>query len=155
MTQVLTCLVVYGLIMALTYWKPNAGRIFLGIFFLLMAWGVNVTVTLLNPNLFIDLGANAFMPFYRPLFTGIVGAHPLLWGMAAIIYETTTGLLLLSRGVRVKIGAFMGIIFLIGITPFGEGTLVNPVLMLPLHYLTTREFSLSLLDYVRPRLAHR
>lgn len=45
--------------------KPNASRIFLGFFFIVMAIGVNIVTVLTAPQSYITLGANALIPFYR------------------------------------------------------------------------------------------
>lgn len=149
MTPVVVSLVFYLFVMALCLWKPNAGRLFLGFFFLVMAWGVNGVVWTTAPHLFIDLGAHSSLPLYRTIFTEIIGAAPLFWGVVIIAYETAVGLLLLSRGARVKIGLIMGIIFLVGSIPFGIESLANAVLALALQYLLSKQFYFSAIDQIR------
>jgi len=124
MEQVLVSLLVYVITWALCLWKPNAARIFLGIFFLVMA-----------------------------IFTDIVGAAPLLFGLIAVAYETTTGLLILSSGRRAQAGLIMGIIFLVGITPLSLATQANPVLALALQYLLFQPHTHSLPQQLRLRFA--
>ncbi|MDF2626969.1 MAG: hypothetical protein K0R39_800 [Symbiobacteriaceae bacterium] len=153
MEQLLVSLLVYATILALALWKPNAGRIFLGIFFLLMAWGVNFTITLMDPPSFVGLGSGSFIPFYRTIFTDLVGAAPVLFGVIAVAYETTVGLLILASGRRTQVGLIMGIIFLMGSSPFSMSTLANPVLALALQYLLSKPHHLSLAQQLRLRFA--
>ncbi|HYF79704.1 MAG TPA: hypothetical protein VD973_21560 [Symbiobacteriaceae bacterium] len=153
MEQVLVSLLVYVITWALCLWKPNAARIFLGIFFLVMAWGVNFTICLIDPHLFVPLGSGSFVPLYQTIFTDIVGAAPLLFGLIAVAYETTTGLLILSSGRRAQAGLIMGIIFLVGITPLSLATQANPVLALALQYLLFQPHTHSLPQQLRFRFA--
>ena len=55
------CLVALGLAL----WRPGAGRLVLGIFFIIMAVGVNVVFVLAAPDGFVDLGTSA--PLLSPL----------------------------------------------------------------------------------------
>ena len=144
LVPLLTCLVFYLLVFALSVWRPNAGRIFLGFFFLAMAWGVNGFFLLQDASAYVPMGELMFIPEMGALFTRLVGAHPTFWVLMLIIWETTVGLLILSRGARVKVGLTMGIIFLLGITPFNQATLANPVLALVLQYLITKDFPQSI-----------
>lgn len=140
LVPLLTCLVFYLLVFALAVWRPNAGRIFLGFFFLAMAWGVNGFFLLTDPAAYAPMGEAFFIPELGVLFTRVVGAHPAFWVSLLIVWETAVGLLLLSRGARVKAGLIMGIIFLVGITPFNQATLANPILALVLQYLISKDF---------------
>lgn len=68
-------------VIALCLIKPNAGRIFLGLFFLLMALGVNGSFTLTNPQAYLDYAQGALIPLYRDLAVRVVGLNPLLFGL--------------------------------------------------------------------------
>ena len=70
-------------------------------------------------------------------------------GILAAAGETVIGLLILSRGGRVKLGLAGAIIFLLAITPLGIWTLPNPVLAAGLAWLLTKEYPRSLLDLLR------
>ena len=54
-------------VVLLCFFKPNAGRIFLGFFFLLMAIGVNGPFTFTNPQGFVEYASGALIPFYRDI----------------------------------------------------------------------------------------
>ncbi|HWI60246.1 MAG TPA: hypothetical protein VNT75_00265 [Symbiobacteriaceae bacterium] len=155
MQMIVTALVFYLLVHALCLWRPNAGRLFLGFFYLLMALGVNGTLCLVGPEWFVELGRNSAIPFYQSFFTDVVAKAPLLFGIMALVYEATVGLLLLSRGKWVKVGAVMAMIHLIGILPLDAWSLPNAVMAVTFQYLLSKEYPLSLIDQFRLRFAHR
>jgi hypothetical protein len=132
--------------------RPNAGRIFLGIFFLVMALGVNVVLVMIAPDQFVALGTAApLVPLYRWFFENVVALAPPLFGLLAAAYEITIALLMLSKGRHVKWGLLGGIVFLIGITPLGIWTLANPVMALALALLLRKEYDLSIIEMLRSR----
>lgn len=144
------------LVLLLCLVRPGAGRIFMGIFFLVMAIGVNVVLVLVAPNLFVALGTNdAIIPLYRWFFENVVALAPPLFGLLAAAYEITIALMMLSKDKYVKWGLIGGIVFLIGITPLGVWTLANPILALTLAYLLTREYDRSLLEMLHLRTVSR
>jgi hypothetical protein len=146
------CLVVLLLCLV----RPYAGRVFVGIFFLVMAVGVNVVLVLVAPDFFVALGTDApVIPLYRLFFENVVALTPPLFGLLAAAYEIAIALLMLSKGRYVKWGLIGGIVFLIAITPLGIWTLGNPILALALAYLLTKEYDRSFLEMLhlktRPR----
>jgi hypothetical protein len=144
------------LVLLLCLVRPGAGRIFMGIFFLVMAIGVNVVLVLVAPNLFVALGTNdAIIPLYRWFFENVVALAPPLFGLLAAAYEITIALMMLSKDKYVKWGLIGGLVFLIGITPLGVWTLANPILALTLAYLLTREYDRSLLEMLHLRTVSR
>ncbi|MCP4164875.1 MAG: hypothetical protein GY759_03145, partial [Chloroflexi bacterium] len=60
--------------------KPNAGRIFLGLFFLAMATGVNGSFTFTNPQAYVDYASQALIPFYQEIALTVVELNPALFG---------------------------------------------------------------------------
>jgi hypothetical protein len=154
--QLITFALFSLLVLLLCLVRPGAGRIFMGIFFLVMAIGVNVVLVLVAPNLFVALGTNdAIIPLYRWFFENVVALAPPLFGLLAAAYEITIALMMLSKDKYVKWGLIGGIVFLIGITPLGVWTLANPILALTLTYLLTREYDRSLLEMLHLRTVSR
>jgi hypothetical protein len=143
------------LVLLLCLVRPYAGRIFVGIFFLIMAVGVNVVLVLVAPDQFVALGTeDALIPLYRWFFENVVALAPPLFGLLVAAYEITIALMMLSKGQGVKWGLIGGIIFLIAITPLGIWTLGNPIMALALAYLLTKEYDRSFLEmlHLRTRL---
>lgn len=120
--------------------KPNAGRIVFGIFFLVMAIGVNGTVTLTNPQLYVDYGQDALLVLYREICSNIISSNPVVFGLLLIIYEITIGLLMLSKGRHVKLGLVGSIIFLIAISPVSLIQIPWLALIIAPAYLLTKDF---------------
>src|SRR5215213_10946525 len=132
------------LVLLLCLVRPGAGRIFVGIFVLVMAIGVNVVLVVLGPDFFVALGTNdALIPLYRWFFENVVALAPPLFGLLAAAYEITIALMMLSKDKYVKWGLIGGIVFLIGITPLGVWTLANPILALAMALLLRKEYDKS------------
>ncbi len=135
------------LVLVLCLVRPNAGRIFLGIFFLVMAVGVNVVLVIVAPDQFVALGTEeSLVPLYHWFFENVVALAPPLFGLLAAAYEVTIALMMLSKGRYAKWGLFGGIIFLLGITPLGVWTLANPIMALALALLLRREYDRSFVE---------
>src|SRR5918995_7319723 len=156
MQQLTTFALFSLLVLLLCLVRPGAGRILVGIFFLVMAIGVNVVLVLVAPDLFVALGTNdAIIPLYRWFFENVVALAPPLFGLLAAAYEITIALLMLSKGRYVKWGLIGGIVFLIGITPLGIWTLGNPIMALALAYLLTKEYDRTFLEMLHLRTRPR
>lgn len=134
--------------------RPHAARIFIGVFFIIMAVGVNVVLTVHAPDQFMRLGDEPLLPFYGWIFQNVFAPAPQIVGILAAAGEIAIGLLILSRGRRVKLGLAGAIAFLIAITPLGIWTLPNPVLAGGLAWLLKEEYPSSVLDLLRS-LSHR
>ena len=135
------------LVLLLCLVRPYAGRIFVGIFFLIMAVGVNVVLVLVAPDQFVALGTDApVVSLYRWFFENFVALVPPLFGLLAAGYEITIAMMMLSKGRYVKWGLIGGIVFLVAITPLGVWTLGNPIMAVALVYLLTKEYDRSLLQ---------
>jgi len=144
------------LVLLLCLVRPYAGRIFVGIFFLIMAVGVNVVLVLIAPDQFVALGTDApVVSLYRWFFENIVALVPPLFGLLAAGYEITIALMMLSKGRYVKWGLIGGIVFLIAITPLGVWTLGNPIMALALAYLLTKEYDRTFLEMLHLRTRPR
>jgi hypothetical protein len=147
--QLITTAVFSLLVLILCLLRPDAGRIFLGFFFLVMAIGVNVVLVLVAPDQFVALGTDdALVPLYRWFFENVVAIAPPLFGLLAASYEVTIALMMLSKGKYAKWGLIGGIVFLLAITPLGVWTLANPLLALAMALLLRKEFNRSLLEIV-------
>lgn len=117
MSPMLVSIIFVLAVVILCFVKPNAGRIFLGLFFLLMALGVNGSFTFGNSQAYIDYAEGALIPFYRNLVVPIVSLSPFLFGLLVMAFEITMGLLLLHKHRSVKIGLIGTMLFLAGMAP--------------------------------------
>ena len=138
-------------IVVLCLTKPNAGRIFLGIFFLLMGLGVNGYFTFGNPQSYLDYASGALIPFYRDMALMIVNINPVIFGMLLIIYEVIMGIFLLYKGSFVKAGLIGTILFLVAIAPLSYLQLPWLGMIIGQGYLLTKVFDQTLIDVIRKK----
>ncbi|WP_235010518.1 hypothetical protein [Arthrobacter sp. SLBN-112] len=131
--------------------RPRAARVFVGIFFIIMAIGVNVVLSMAAPDQFVKLGTDgALLPFYAWVFQTFVAPAPQAVGVLAAAGETAIGLLILSGGSRTRLGLLGAIIFLILITPLGIWTLPNPIFAAGLVLLLRQDYPRNLLRLRHP-----
>ena len=142
-------------VIMLCFFKPNAGRIFLGFFFLVMAIGVNGSFTFGNPQGYVEYASGALIPFYRDSALTVVELNPALFGFLLMGYEIAMGLLLLHKQKSVRIGLIGTIVFLIGIAPLSYLQIPWLGLIIGEAYLLTQEFDTSFLGAMRSRLRSR
>ena len=135
--------------------KPNAGRILLGIFFLIMAIGVNGAFTFFNPQGYIEYASEALIPLYRDIALAVVKLNPVVFGLLVMIYEIAMGLLLLHKGKSVRVGLIGTILFLIGISPLSYLQIPWLGLIIGEVYLLTKDFDTSFMEIVRSKLGKR
>lgn len=139
-------------VLLLCLWRPNWGRIFLGMFFIVMAIGVHVVLVLTAPAAYLGFGATALLPPYRWLFDTVVAWNPVVFGLLAAAFEITLAVLMLSKGRYVRWGCVVSGLFMLGIMPLGYEVVPNVLLAAALFYLATRWFDASLPDMLRRRL---
>ena len=132
--------------------KSNAGRIFLGFFFLVMAIGVNGSFTFTNPQAYVEYATGALIPLYRDVALSVVELNPMLFGLALMIFEIAMGLLLLHKGKSVKIGLVGTMLFLIGLAPLGYIQFPWLGLLIGQAYLLTKDFDTSFIEMIRSKL---
>lgn len=135
--------------------KPNGGRLFLGLFFLVMALGVNGSFTFINPQAYVEYADQALIPFYREIALAVVELNPFFFGLLLMVFEIVMGLFLLLRGNFVKTGLVGTMVFLIGIAPLSWLQLPWLGLIVGEAYLLTKQFDHTVLEMIqmkrRPR----
>jgi hypothetical protein len=136
--------------------RPDVGCIVLGIFYLIMAIGVNLVLVIVAPDQFVALGTSEpLLAPYHWFFSVVVAAAPRAFGVLAAAYEIAVGLLLLSKGRQVTWGVIGGMVHLIGITPLGTWTLANPVLALALALLLRKQYDQNFLELIQSLVGQR
>lgn len=135
--------------------KPNAGRIFLGFFFLVMALGVNGSFTFGNPQAYLDYANGALIPFYRQLAVSVVRISPVGFGLLLMIFEICMALLLLHKKQAVKIGLIGTMLFIVGISPLSWVQIPWLGLLVAQGFLYTKEFDRSVLERILAALKIR
>ncbi len=142
--------IVLGIVL-LCLLRPNAGRIFLGFFYLAMGLGVNLVLGLTNPEGYLEMGKGALIPVYKDFFSQVVSLNPMLFVLLVAAFQIAMGLLILYKRRAVKIGLIGTMVFVVAITPLG--TQQFPWLGLPLvqAYLLTREFDRCFIETLRSK----
>jgi hypothetical protein len=140
------------LVIILCFFKPNAGRIFLGIFFLAMGLGVNLPFLLTIPSFIVDYGRGAWVPLFRTLTENIIALNPVVFGVLLILFEVIMGIFLLSKGVPVKVGLIGTMIFILLLIPLHMIQLVWAISAAAHVYLLTKSFNTSLLEMIKSRI---
>jgi hypothetical protein len=135
-------------VVVLCFAKPNAGRIFLGLFFLAMALGVNGSFTFGNPQAYIDYAEGALIPLYRILVVPVVSISPFLFGLLLMAFEITMGILLLGKHKSVKIGLIGTMLFLAGMAPLDWLQLPWLGLIVAEAYLFKFDFDRSFIEMI-------
>ena len=139
----------------LCFAKPNGGRIFLGLFFLAMAIGVNGMFTFTNPEGYVEYASGALIPLYRDIVLTVVEVNPVLFGLLLMAFEIAMGLLLLHKQRSVTIGLIGTMAFVVGIAPLSVVQIPWLGLVNGEAYLLTKEFDTSFLEAVGSRLRRR
>jgi hypothetical protein len=125
---------------AFCVWRPQAARIFVGLFFGVMGLGVHGRFILTDPQSYVDFAAKAPWGIYRHIGTALTEPNPLAFGIFMLGLETVTAALILSRGRAVTWGLLGAIVFLVGITPLGLEEVPNVILAAGMAFLLTQHF---------------
>ncbi len=130
-----TVMISFALFLIILGWfKPQITRIIIGCFFFIMAFVVNLPLAINNPGMFVEAGRNAFFPVYQWFFTEIIAWNPPVFIYPLIAFETSVGLLILSKGRAVRYGLILATLFCYFIAPIGVEAVTSPALVLLLHY---------------------
>src|SRR3712207_4161561 len=98
MEQLVIWLVFVLMVLACCRVKPNATRIFLGLFFIVMGIGFHLILIMRDPHGYDGFSTSAFLPLYRWPFRAVVRPCPLTFALVAATFEIAVALLMLSKG---------------------------------------------------------
>lgn len=135
--------------------RPQAARLFVGVFFGVMGLGVHGFLVITNPQGYVGFAEQALLPLHRRIGLFLTEPNPRAFGIVMLVLELTLAALILSRGRWVKLGVVGAILFLVGISPLGFDVLPNLVLAAALVYLLTREFPRDAVTMLRDRRGRR
>jgi len=94
-------------VVVLCFARPNAGRIFLGLFFMAMGIGVHGAIILTNPQVYMGYANGTLIPLYRELSLRVIAAlSPVLFGLLVAAFEIAVGLMVLNKQKYVKMGLY-------------------------------------------------
>ena len=110
----------------------NLGRIIIGLGYLASAI-FNITVTLRDPqpflNYIIEYGS---FDFINNLITKYIVPNSTMILVLVVLCEIITGVLILSKGIFIRIGLLLGIVWMVGLipVPIAPPAVVNSILSL-------------------------
>jgi hypothetical protein len=143
-------------VMVACWARPNAGRIFLGFFYLAMALGVNGFFILTAPQGYIDYVSQSFWPLYREAAVWTVNLlGPVVFGVLLVAYEVAVGVLLLSKGRGVRLGLLGLIVHIVGITPLGLIQIPWLGFAVAAGYLLQKEFPQTVVEMMGRRVVRQ
>jgi hypothetical protein len=152
MERLLAWSIFSAVLIAMSVYRPNVGRIVAGLFFLAMALGVNLTLILVDAGFYVTYGSQALLPIYRWFFRVVVALSPTFFALLLVVYEVAVGALMLNKGRYVRLGLVGGILFLLAITPLSLETLGNIGTAAALALLLRQEYDRTLIEIVwKPR----
>jgi hypothetical protein len=152
-------LVIWGaftvVVAAFCVWRPQPARIFVGLFFGVMALGIHGGLIATNPQSYVDFAADAPWTLYRDIGLWLTEPNPMVFGVFMLLFETVTAALILSRGRYVTWGLIGAVLFLVGITPLGLEEVPNVILAAGIAFLLTQDFPTDVVTMLRRRLRER
>jgi hypothetical protein len=131
----------------------NIVRIAFGL--ILVAGAVaNAVMFLSQPRIYDAFAEGAIISLYRDLWRSLVLPHLGLWLALVIAFEISAGILILSKGIWVRVGLLAGILFCLGLVPFWwyGGALLNVAMAVALAWLLRYDFAASVVDAARRRV---
>ncbi|HJY43753.1 MAG TPA: hypothetical protein VJ301_03975 [Propionibacteriaceae bacterium] len=131
--------------------RPQAARLFVGVFFGVMGLGVHGFLVIRNPEGYVGFAEQALIRWYRQIGLFLTTPNPRAFGIVMLILEVTLAALILSRGRWVKVGIVGAILFLVGISPLGFDIMPNLLLAAALVYLLTQDFPRDAWTMLRDR----
>lgn len=135
--------------------KPNIGRIFLGIFYLIMAIGINMFNAITDPHSTVQMGEASLLDFYKTIFSEVIAKAPVLFILLIALFQITMGLLILNKHRNVKLGLIGTTIFLILITPFGYIQIPWLGIAAVQLYLLRKDFDKTLIEIITDSIRRR
>lgn len=146
---VISGLIFSALIIFLCLFRPEAGRIFLGFFFILMGLGVNLSFIISQPYFVYEYGMSAWLPLYRTLTESIIGMNPVLFGVLLIIFEVSVGLMLLGKGKWTKAGILLASLFILILIPIYLSQIAWALNIPVLLMLLKRDFDRNVFEVIK------
>jgi len=129
------CLVALGLAL----WRPAAGRLVLGLFFITIAVGVEAVFVLASPDGFLDLDSTA--PLLSPwwVLERVVARAPATFSLLVASYGVAIGLMMVKGGRWGSLGLAGGIILLLIVAPLCPWTVPGLIMAAALGVILLRD----------------
>ena len=116
---------------------------------ILLSGGIaNTIIVLTNPDLYSGFADLSLLPLYQQLWVNLIIPNLQFMIGLVVMLEWLIAVLLLGKRFAVKLGAFLGGVFMVLLTPFwwSGGGAINLAFALILFWLTTSEYPSSVLE---------
>lgn len=123
--------------------KANIGRFLFAAMYLLAAV-FNMYLALNTPEVYRGVADTALIPLYRQFMELLTPALLQAVEILFATYQIIIAFLIVDKGIYAKLGLLGGIIFHLGILPWGWWSLPNLLFIVPLIVLTHRDYELSI-----------
>lgn len=147
---ILTGILFVAALAVFAFKKPNACRIFLGFFYIAMAI-VNIITAIVKPQLYVEYGKSSYLPFYKWLVENVFGKASEVFVLMIAAFQILMGLLILSKGKRVKAGLIGTIVFLVTILPLSVIQIPWLGIAFVQGYLLSKDYDRSFPEIIRSR----
>jgi hypothetical protein len=136
---------------------PDFDRLFIALWYIPLGIALHGAVVVTgDPTAYNYFGEGTYLPVYRYFFMEIVPQNVVFWATLALLFELTLGLLILSRGIAVKIGLLLSAIFQLLLAPTGVTGIVNVLLAIGCLMLLHFDYDQTIPElFVRWVRAHR
>jgi hypothetical protein len=120
-------------------WRPDAGRLVLGLFFIIMAVGGKVVFVMASRDGFVDLDTTA--PLLSPwwVFEHVVAKAPATFSLLVASYGVAIGLMMVKGGRWGSLGLAGGIVLLLVIAPLCPWTVPGLIMAAALGAILLRD----------------
>jgi hypothetical protein len=133
----------------------KSARLLFGVMYVPIGVLVHLFFVLTNSQIYSDTANAALLPFYRYILETIIAPNPVVFGIAIIAFELLMGVMIFDKGVLVKIGLVLSIIFQILLAPLGWWGIFNVMLAVLQVPLLREEFEHAIweVERVQPSMA--
>jgi hypothetical protein len=123
-------------------------------------WGVlflggsifNGSFTMLHPEVYQDIANLSVLPIYTEFIENYVVEYPIVFTSLLVAFEFIVGLLILSKGVYVKVGLLASLLFTLSIVPaIAPYTYLNLLLAVIPVYLLRNKYPASIMKIFNRR----
>ena len=127
----------------------NFVRIIYGLI-LIAGAATNAFLGLTRPEMYASFADLSIIPLYQSLWRSVVVPYLRFWLLLTVVFELTMGILILSKGLWVKVGMVGAILFFLFLVPFWweGGAIINIVFAVILVLLLRYDYDASLIDLV-------
>ncbi len=124
----------------------NVTRLGFGLLYLLGAL-FNTVLAASYPQGYLEVANSALLPVYKDLWRVVVAPHLPLLLVLLILFEFSSGVLILSKGLGVKLGLLGGLLFNLFLVPLQfVGGMPNLLLAAVQAYLLTKDYRTTVLE---------